>query len=156
MFYFTTLKSSELDKLNRHTIDVFDHIDSLFQRRDFTQSMSSNFPPHNLRKQDDQYLIEMAVAGFTQEDITITKEKDYLIIEGKKEQAADDKMVYQGIATRNFRKSFVLGERMKVVGAELKDGMLYVGLHQEIPEEEKPQSIEIGKGKLNKHMLPTA
>ena len=156
MFYFTTLKNSELDKLNRHTIDVFDRLDSLFKRHDFTSSMATNYPPYNIKRQDDQYLIEMAVAGFDKEEISITKEKDYLVIEGKKEQAADDKMVYQGIATRNFRKSFVLGERMKVVGAELKDGMLYVGLHQEIPEEEKPQSIEIGKGKLNKHMLPTA
>jgi molecular chaperone IbpA len=156
MFYFTTLKTSELDKLNRHTIDVFDRLDSLFKRQDFTNSMATNYPPYNIKRQDDQYLIEMAIAGFDKEDISITKEKEYLLIEGKKEQSADDKMVYQGIATRNFRKSFVLGERMKVIGAELKDGMLYVGLHQEIPEEEKPQTIEISKGKLSKHMLLAA
>lgn len=156
MFYFTTLKNSELDKLNRHTIDVFDRLDSLFKRQDFTNSMATNYPPYNIKRQDDQYLIEMAVAGFDKEEIEITKEKEYLLIEGKKEQSADDKIVYQGIATRNFRKSFVLGERMKVIGAELKDGMLYVGLHQEIPEEEKPQTIEISKGKLSKHMLLAA
>ena len=153
MFYFTTLKGSELDRLNRHTIDVFDRLDSLFQRRDFTHSMSSNFPPHNIKRQGDHYLIEMAIAGFSKEDISITKEKDFLIIEGKKEEKAEDNLVYQGIATRNFKKSFVLGERMKVIGAEVKDGMLFIGLEQEVPEEEKPQSIEIGKGKLNKHML---
>ena len=153
MFYFTTLKGSELDRLNRHTIDVFDRLDSLFQRRDFTHSMSSNFPPHNIKRRGDHYLIEMAIAGFSKEDISITKEKDFLIIEGKKEGKAEDNLVYQGIATRNFKKSFVLGERMKVIGAEVKDGMLFIGLEQEVPEEEKPQSIEIGKGKLNKHML---
>ena len=153
MFYFTTLKSSELDRLNRHTIDVFDRLDSLFQRRDFAHSMSTNFPPHNIKRQGDQYLIEMAIAGFSKEEISITKEKDFLSIEGKKEDKAEDNLVYQGIATRNFKKSFVLGERMKVIGAEVKDGMLFIGLEQEVPEEEKPQHIEIGKGKLNKHML---
>ena len=153
MFYFTTLKSSELDRLNRHTIDVFDRLDSLFQRRDFTHSMSTNFPPHNIKRQGDQYLIEMAIAGFSKEEIQITKEKDYLSIEGKKEAKAEDNLVYHGIANRNFKKSFVLGERMKVIGAEIKDGMLFIGLEQEVPEEEKPQNIEIGNGKLKKHTL---
>jgi len=153
MFYFTTLKSSELDRLNRHTIDVFDRLDTLFQRHDFTHSMSTNYPPHNIKRQGDQYLIEMAIAGFTKEEISITKEKDYLSIEGQKPEKPEDNLVYQGIANRNFKKSFVLGERMRVIGAEVKDGMLFIGLEQEIPEAEKPQHIEIGKGKLNKHML---
>lgn len=156
MFYFTTLKTSELDRINRHTIDVFDRWDSLFQRRDFTHSMSTNFPPHNIKRHDNQYLIEMAIAGFSKEEISITKEKDYLTIEGNKEVKAEDNLVYQGIATRNFKKSFVLGERMKVIGAELRDGMLFIGLEQEVPEEEKPQNIEIGTDKLKKHMLSAA
>ena len=154
MFLFTQLKSSELDRLNRHTIDIFDRLDSLFQRRDFTQSMANTFPPHNIKKDGNQYLIEMAIAGFSEEEVSITKEKDYLIIEGKKESKQDEKMLYQGIATRSFKKSFVLGERMKVIGAELRDGMLFIGLEQEVPEEDKPHSIDIGAGKLKKHMLP--
>jgi len=156
MFYISTLKSSELDRINRHTIDVFDRWDTLFQRQDFTKSMANSFPPHNIRKQEDHYLIEMAIAGFNKDEVSITRDKDYLTVEGKKEAKADDNMVYQGIATRNFRKSFVLGERMKIIGAELRDGMLFIGLEQEVPEEEKPQTIEIGTGKLKKHMLSAA
>ena len=132
MFYFTKLRGSDLERLNRHTIDVFDRLDNLFQRSEFTHSMRANYPPHNIKKQGDQYLIEMAVAGFSQEEISITKEKDYLIIEGHKEQGSDDSLVYQGIANRGFKKSFVLGERMKVIGAEVKNGMLFIGLEQEV------------------------
>jgi len=147
MFYSIMLKSQEFDKLNRHTIDVFDRLDNLFQRHDFTHSMSSKYPPHNILKRDNSYLLEMAIAGFHEDEVSITKEKDYLTIEGKKEQKPDEQLVYQGIATRSFKKVFGLGDRMQVVGAEMKNGMLYVGLQQEIPEEEKPQEIKIGGDK---------
>ena len=147
MFYSIMLKSQEFDKLNRHTIDVFDRLDNLFQRHDFTHSMSSKYPPHNILKRDNSYLLEMAIAGFNEDEVSITKEKDYLVIEGKKEQKPDESLVYQGIANRSFKKVFGLGDRMQVVGAEMKNGMLYVGLQQEIPEEEKPQEIKIGGDK---------
>ena len=158
MIYFTSLKNSDLERLNRHTIDVFDRLDSLFKRPDFTQSMANTYPPHNLKKSDtgNHYLIEMAVAGFNKEDITITKEQEYLVIVGNKsDKKAEQNLVYQGIANRSFKKSFVLGEHMKVIAAELKDGMLFIGVEQEVPEEKKPVKIEIGEGKLDK-LLPVS
>ena len=80
-------------------------------------------------------------------EISITKEKDHLTIEGKKEDKsdADEYITYRGIASRSFRKSFALGENMKVLAADVKDGMLYVALEKEVPEKDKPEVIEIGK-----------
>ena len=155
MFFIQAMKQADLHRLNRHTIDVFDRLDSLFQRHEFAQSLTNSFPPHNIRKSGDKYLIEMAIAGFNKEEVKIKKEKDYLFIEGEKEAKSDGNFLHQGIANRSFKKSFVLGERMKVVGAEMRDGMLFIGLEQEVPPDEQAEEITIDEGKLKKHMLPS-
>ena len=144
--FLTSISTNELDRFFRHSINVFDRLDDVFREQHFSSTVSSSFPPHNIRQKDNSYLIEMAIAGFSKDEITITKEKDYLRVEGKKEEHtdADEFLTYRGIAARSFKKSFVLGENMKVLAADIKDGMLYIGLEKEIPEEDKPQSIEIG------------
>ena len=155
MLFIQTMKQADFHRLNRHTIDIFDRLDSLFQRHEFAQSLTVSFPPHNLRKSGDKYLIEMAIAGFSKEEVKIKKEKDYLFIEGNKDAKKDGEFLHQGIANRAFKKSFVLGERMKVVGAEMRDGMLFIGLEQEVPADELAEEIKIDEGKLKKHMLPS-
>jgi molecular chaperone IbpA len=154
MFIFE-YKNNDLDKVYRHTVDLFDHMDRIFSDVTFKHGVNNTFPPHNIRRKDNQYLIEMAIAGFQKDEIQISKEKDYLVVTGKKESKSEDHMVYQGIAHRDFKKSFALGDRMKVLGAEVKDGMLYIALEQEVPEEEKPQSVEIGTGLHKKSKLLT-
>lgn len=142
--FLARYSSNDWDRVVRHTVDLFDRMESILEDQQFSSSISNTFPPHNIRKKDNSYLIEMAVAGFNKDEIVITREKNHLLVEGKKEEKEDTGFVYRGIANRSFKKSFALGENMKVLAADVKDGMLYIGLEHEIPEEEKPQKIEIG------------
>ena len=146
MTLFATITPSDLDRLFRHSINVFDRLDEIFSEQRFTSATSTSFPPHNIRQKDNSYLIEMAIAGFSKDEITITKEKHHLIIEGKKEDKSDSDefLTYRGIASRSFKKSFALTDDMKVLAADVKDGMLFIGLEKEIPEKDKPQTINIG------------
>ena len=147
MVFLTDFSNHDLDRLFRHSINVFDRLDEIFSEQRFSTSANSSFPPHNIRAKDNHYVIEMAIAGFSKDEISITKEKDHLTIEGKKDDKSESEefITYRGIASRSFRKSFALGENMKVLAADVKDGMLYVALEKEVPEKDKPQVIEIGK-----------
>lgn len=116
----------------------------------FAQRVSStlntqhqNFPPYNVRKLDeDTFVVELAVAGFTKEDLTITEHDGILKIEGAKEDSTED-YVHKGIAGRKFTRTFTLGEYVFVNSADLNDGMLYVVLKREVPEDKKPKVIDI-------------
>tara|TARA_X000000950_G_C13896582_1_gene653087 strand:- start:2156 stop:2623 length:468 start_codon:yes stop_codon:yes gene_type:complete len=144
MYFLRQLKGSEIDRLMRHQVNIFDQMDRMFSNSNFTRSLSESYPPHNIRKKDNTYLIEMAVAGFDKSDIKISREKEHLLVEGSKEVKEEDTLLYQGIAGRSFKKSFALSDNIKVLGADLRDGMLFIGLEEMIPEAEQPQTIEIG------------
>jgi molecular chaperone IbpA len=100
------------------------------------------YPPYNIFKKDSQYVLEIAVAGFAREDLTITTKELTLTVEGSVE-ASEDEYVHKGIATRDFKQNFVLAEYVVVKGAELKDGMLRITLEQELPDELLPKVIAI-------------
>jgi molecular chaperone IbpA len=88
----------------------------------------------------------MAVAGFSKKDLRIELHNNQLTIEGSQESSTDNSdsnYVYKGIAARQFRQSFALEDHVKVLGSELKDGILNIELERDIPEEKKPRSIEI-------------
>lgn len=105
---------------------------------------SGNFPPYNVIKEDeDTFLIEFAVAGFSKKDITVEQEKNALIITGSIEEDEDKKYVHKGIATRSFTRAFALAEYVEVKSAEFEDGILTVKLVRELPKEEKPRQITI-------------
>ena len=142
--FLTRYSNNDWDKIFRHSVDLFDRMEMILDDQQFSSSLSHTFPPHNIRKKDNSYLIEMAVAGFNKDEINISKEKNHLVIEGKKEEKNEEGFVYRGIANRSFKKSFALSENMKVLAADMRDGMLYVGLEHEIPEKDKPQKIVIG------------
>jgi len=128
--------------------DIFLGFDSLFDEmhRLNTVQKQPSYPPYNVvKKGDDHYLIEIAVAGFTKKDIDLTLEKGVLTIEGKKNDEDTNEYIHKGISARNFKRQFTLAETVKVVGADLVDGMLLVGLENVIPEEEKPQTINLGE-----------
>ena len=109
-----------------------------------TLNTKASFPPYNLVKVDkDTFVIELAVAGYSKEDVEITVEKYLLLIKGTKEDDAETNFVHHGIAGRNWQQSFVLGEFIVVKDAVLKDGMLKVTLEREVPEEMKPKAIKI-------------
>lgn len=100
------------------------------------------YPPYNIYKKKDQWILELAVAGFTKDDIKISVQELTLTVEGELE-ASDVEPIHKGIATRDFKQEFALAEYIVVKGAELKDGLLRITLEQELPEEKKPKIIEI-------------
>ena len=110
----------------------------------------TNYPPYNIRKlSEDQYTIELAVAGFEEENIDIELVEETLIINGNRPKEASDGLLHQGLAARDFIKKFVLSDDMVVKGAALSNGMLYVGVERIIPDEKKPRKIELtSKSKL--------
>lgn len=115
-----------------------------FVRWENNKKVSSSFPPYNVKKVDeDNYLIELAVAGYDRDDLDITVNKDTLIIKSDRENDEDEEFLHKGIAGRNFTQTFTLGEYMVVKSASLENGMLSIKIEREIPEEAKPKSIRI-------------
>ena len=110
----------------------------------------TNYPPYNIRKlSEDQYTIELAVAGFDEENIDIELVEETLIINGNRPKEASDRLLHQGLAARDFIKKFVLSDDMVIKGAALSNGMLYVGIERIIPDEKKPRKIKLtSKSKL--------
>ena len=106
----------------------------------------STFPPHNIIKSDEnKYVVELAVAGFAKDEIDISLQDGSLTIKGeKKENTPDIQYLHRGIGTRSFTKVITIADTIEVKGAEIKDGILRIGLENVIPEHKKPRKIEIG------------
>ena len=116
---------------------LFDELNALADRKE------SNYPAYNIAKDDDEhYRIELALAGFSSDEITIQTEKGILTIEANKAEERGN-YIHQGIAKRGFSKMFRLAEYMKVDDAQFVDGILTVFLHREVPEADRPQQISI-------------
>ena len=115
-----------------------------------SKQQTSNYPPYNIRKlSEDKYTIELAVAGFEESEIDIEAAGENLTIKGSKDQDASEGLVHQGLAARNFNKTFVLSDDMVIKGAALSNGMLYIGIERIIPEDKKPRKIDFtSKNKL--------
>ena len=129
--------------LNRALIG-FDSIFNDAERR-FANQIQTNYPPYNVLKHDDDHFeIEVAVAGFDREDISIEVDQNHLTIKG--ELLKDDdasKYLHRGLAARDFERSFTLAEHIIVGDAELTNGILRVKLTRELPEALKPRLIAI-------------
>jgi molecular chaperone IbpA len=108
---------------------------------------TTSYPPYNIKKTgEDRYEIEMAVAGFSKNELKIELHNNELTIEGAKmerQERDNADYVYRGIAGRQFRQCFALADHVKVKESELRDGILKINLELELPEEKKPRSIEI-------------
>jgi len=117
---------------------------------DFFEDKASTpvYPPYNIEKKDDEnYAIVMAVAGFKKERITITVQDNCLIISGKSTEAEDNKTyIHRGIGSSEFERKFQLADFMKVGDASLEDGLLVIHLYKQIPETMKPRTITIRSG----------
>jgi len=107
----------------------------------------AGFPPYNIQRAgEDHYRITMAVAGFSESELSITTENNRLVITGEKPEEKEDEnnaFLYRGIATRSFERRFNLAEHVRVTGARLDNGLLHIELEREIPEAMKPRTIEI-------------
>ena len=128
--------------------DMFDHFDMLTTQ--LPSMTATNYPPYNIRKvNDEQYTIELAVAGFEESELDIEAAGENLTVTGSKDKDASEGIVHQGLAARNFVKKFVLSDDMVIKGAALNNGMLYIGLERVIPEDQKPRKINFtSKSKL--------
>jgi|TARA_R100001244_G_scaffold86293_1_gene65911 molecular chaperone IbpA len=105
---------------------------------------TSNFPPYNIRKlKDGKYLVELALAGFSKEDLKCELQDGILTIEAKKENKDVDNLIHQGIASRSVLRKFTLSEYVKVDDADFKDGMLKIKLYEDLPESKRPKAIKI-------------
>ena len=125
---------------------TFDTLELLASSR----AKETNYPPYNIRKiSEDQYAIELAVAGFEDKDIDIELVEETLTVKGNRPKEASDGLLHQGLAARDFVKKFVLSDDMEIKGAALSNGMLYIGLERIIPDEKKPRKIKLtSKSKL--------
>ncbi len=102
------------------------------------------WPPYDILKTgEDDYRIAMAVAGFSQDQLTLTQEQNMLLVSGQKTARDDSQYLHRGIANLNFQRRFQLADHVKVVGATLVNGVLTVDLRREVPEEAKPRRIGI-------------
>ena len=125
----------------------FDRLFDMLENGAGAQSQE-NYPPFDLIKLgDNEYRIELAVAGFKADEIDITAQQNVLIVTGRKtdldEQQGTD-YVYRGIATRSFERRFALADHIQVKDADMRDGLLAIELVREIPEAMKPRKINIG------------
>jgi molecular chaperone IbpA len=140
---------TRISPLLHHTLGFdrfFDDIEKLLSATP-AQHAGNTFPYHNIiRVDDNRYIIELAVAGFSKDDIEITREKNTLVIKGNKEdgEMGQAEYLHRGIAARNFTKTITIADTIEVHSSELKDGILRVGLINVIPEHQKPKRIEIG------------
>jgi molecular chaperone IbpA len=127
--------------------NVFDHFERMFED-DFTTITAPSFPYYNIvKKSQNNYDIEVALAGYSKDDIEVNLENGVLSIKSKKEDKSEEKedgeVIHKGIAKRYFSKAFTIADDVEVKGAELKDGLLKVSLERIVPESKKPRTIDI-------------
>ena len=142
----------------RNTLNVprslFVGFDTLFEDLErihqSARSGNDNYPPHNVVKIDDEkFLIELAVAGFKESDISIELKDGILKVKGEVDSPSRE-YAYKGISSRKFEKSFRLSEFVVIDGADLVNGILVVNARVEVPEERRPRKIEIGSAGASK------
>ena len=145
---FTSLTPQDFQKRLGFSVG-FDSVFDSFLNMDITRD--TGYPPYNIRKLNEyQYAIEMALAGFSKQDIEVEAEDGRLTVRSKSDTSEEqgdnnDNYVHRGIAKRSFLRQFNLSDDIIVKSADLKDGMLTVSLEREIPEEKKPRLIPIGQ-----------
>ncbi len=138
------MRQFDLAPLYRNTVGF----DRLFSMLDQLVSVDAapSYPPYNIeRTGENAYRISVAVAGFTDNDLSIEVKENALTIRGEKKAAEDRKaeVLYQGIAARTFERRFQLADGVQVIGAALENGLLHVDLVRQIPEAKKPRLIPI-------------
>ena len=141
-----TLRSFDIPSIHKFGIGFDNMFDELM--RVSAQQSSTNYPPYNIVQiNEDEYTISLAVAGFGLDNLSVTKDKNFLIVEGKEHQSDSEKIVpnylHKGISNRDFRREFQLADHVEISNAHLELGILSIHLRREVPEEAKPKTIAI-------------
>ncbi len=127
---------NELELIRNHFLGFHNDFFDSFRR-------VSTYPPYNIKEKDDKGVIEFAVAGFTEKDLKVNVVENTLNVHGCKEEKNSDDFWHKGISDRSFTKTFQLHKHIVVDNAELKDGLLKISYHRDIPESEKAKQIKI-------------
>jgi molecular chaperone IbpA len=142
------MRTFDLTPFYRSTVG-FDRLFSLLDQVSGVDA-SSGYPPYNIeRTGENAYRVSVAVAGFSEPELSIVAKENTLTIRGEKQTKTDEKkgdVLYQGIAARTFERVFQLADHVEVKGAQLENGLLHVDLTREVPEAMKPRRIAIGNG----------
>ena len=141
-----TLRTFDLPAIHKFGIGFDNLFDDLMRVN--AQQSNNNYPPYNIVQiNDDEYMISLAVAGFGFDNLSVTKDKNFLIIEGKEYDPDSEKIVpnylHKGISNRDFRREFKLADHVEISNAHLELGILNVHLKREVPEEARPKTIAI-------------
>jgi len=136
------MRTTDLTPLYRSVVG-FDRLASLLDAA--SVDSAQGYPPYNIeRTGDNDYLIEIAVAGFKPAELTIEVKENLLTVQGQKVANEDTRrFLHRGLAERNFKRRFQLADYVVVQDAQLVDGLLAISLHRELPEQLKPRIIEI-------------
>src|SRR5690349_18853795 len=143
------MRTFDFAPLYRSTVG-FDRLFSLLDNAAGFDNSAPSYPPYNIeRTGENAYRISVAVAGFSEPEISIVAKENTLTIKGEKSKTAEEnkgEVLYQGIAARAFERVFQLAEHVEVKGASLENGLLHVDLVREVPEAKKPRQIQIASG----------
>lgn len=141
------MRNVDFTPLYRNAIG-FDRLFNLMEANNAKNS-SGGYPPYNIEQKDENnYRITMAVAGFAEDNLDITQKENMLIVRGERKPEEGKNYVYQGIAERDFERKFQLADYVKVIGATMENGLLHVELEREIPEAMQPRKIAINGNNL--------
>jgi len=143
-----TLRSLDIPQLHKFGIGFDTMFDDLHRMHSQHLNSNTHYPPYNVVQiTEDEYMISIAVAGFGPDNLTVTKDKNFLVIEGNHVTDSIDttevNYLHKGISERSFRREFKLADYVEIENAHLELGILNVHLKREIPEEQKPKSIAI-------------
>ncbi|CAI8198729.1 MAG: Small heat shock protein IbpA [Glaciecola sp. HTCC2999] len=141
------MRTIDLSPLYRSFIGS-DHLASMIDAAARNEKQTS-YPPYNIELvSEDKYRITMAIAGFAQDDVDIVVQENTLVVTGNKPNTDNDsdskQFLHKGISERNFERKFQLGDHVKVLAADMENGLLSIELERVIPEAKKPRKIEIG------------
>ena len=130
----------EVDTLSRQAIGF----DRLFDVMNNIRGKDVNYPPYDIIKQDEEtFIIEFALSGFSKDDLNITVKENHLTIEGDYIRGEDLEYLHKGIAKRSFTRDFVLADTLNVEDVTFSEGILKIVIKQIVPEEQKPKKIKI-------------
>jgi HSP20 family molecular chaperone IbpA len=139
-----TLNTLDLPALHRHAIG-FDRIFDELNRTFAASRSDGTYPPYNISKLDDtHYVVEVAVAGFRENELSVELKEGVLTVTGEQVKPENEpQYLHKGISARNFTRTFTLAENMEVRGATVTNGILAIALEHIIPEEKQPKKIAI-------------
>ena len=143
------MRNLDLSPLYRSFIG-FDHLASMMDAASRNEKQSG-YPPYNIELvAEDKYVITMAIAGFSEQEVDIQVLENTLLVTGKKPDSKKEnerQYLHKGISERNFERKFQLGDHVNVIGADMDNGLLHVSLERIVPEAKKPRSIAINNSR---------